>query len=344
MIFSHHRPLSLSLSSGLTAALLLALTSLSARAGSGPGKTNDFGGKRVLILGIDGCRPDALQKAMAEGLAPHLKAIFDSGTVTWTAVAGGIPDSPAQQQTISGAGWTSICTGVWIDKHHVRDNATPPINEAETPGSWQANAAPHFATRLKAAYPQSRIASIVSWKWIEDYLVAARPQDFADHEKGEGKDYAARDEDVKNKAVALLGKSDPDVLFLHFDQADGAGHATGFSPDNPAYLMAIRRVDGLIGEIQTAVTARPGAADEKWLTVVTTDHGGKVRSHGGQSPEERTIFFAVQGPDVPAGRVLKESPGHTAVPPTVFKYLGVPVDSGWGWVSQPFGLEAVPAK
>lgn len=276
---------------------------------------------------------------MDSGLAPNLKAIFDGGTVSWTATAGGELETPTQQQTISGPGWTSICTGVWTDKHHVVDNSKPPVDQPDTKGSWLVSRAPHFARPLKAAFPECRIASVCSWDWIEDYLVAAQPALFADHLKGKGKDYAARDEDVKSKAATLLGTTDPDVLFLHLDQVDGAGHATGFSPDNPAYLSAIHHVDDLVGAVNAAIRARPSAKDEKWLTIVTTDHGGLERKHGGQSPEERTIFFAVQGAGVPAGRVLRESPGHTALAPTLFQYLGVPIDPAWGWASESFGLK-----
>lgn len=306
---------------------------------AGPGKENDFGGKRVLFIGIDGCRPDALQKAMNDGIAPNLKTLSDQGTSSWRAIAGGNLNTPTQQPTISGPGWTSICTGVWMDVHNVNENAKPPYDKPEISGSYQLGKAPHFAKFLKEAFPKSHLSSICSWGWIEDYLVMPQVQYFDDHSKGVGKTYAERDSDVKDKAVALLSSKDPDVLFLHFDQIDGAGHGSGFNPENIAYLMAVRQLDGLIGEVVAAVKARPKASEERWLILLTTDHGGNVRSHGGQTPQERTIFMIAQGAGVKSGVISGVSPGHTAVPPTIFGYLGVPIDSKWGWVSAPFALE-----
>ncbi len=71
--------------------------------------------KRVLLVGIDGCRSDPL--AAAE--IPNLRTRMAGGTVTWDAVAGGIKDSSSQQQTVSGPGWASVLCGVWVDKHGV---------------------------------------------------------------------------------------------------------------------------------------------------------------------------------------------------------------------------------
>ncbi len=64
--------------------------------------------KRVLLIGIDGCRSDAL--AAAE--IPNLRTLMSNATVTWDAVAGGVKDSPSQQQTVSGPGWASVLCGV----------------------------------------------------------------------------------------------------------------------------------------------------------------------------------------------------------------------------------------
>ena len=44
----------------------------------GPGKENDFAGRRVLFIGIDGCRADAVVAAMERGLAPQLKTLSEN--------------------------------------------------------------------------------------------------------------------------------------------------------------------------------------------------------------------------------------------------------------------------
>ena len=62
---------------------VLLLLALPAAHGHGPGAANDFGGRRVLIIGIDGCRADALKKLVDTGRVPNLKALIDGGSVTF---------------------------------------------------------------------------------------------------------------------------------------------------------------------------------------------------------------------------------------------------------------------
>ncbi|WP_367873705.1 alkaline phosphatase family protein [Luteolibacter sp. Populi] len=303
---------------------------------AGPGIANPFGGKRALVIGIDGLRADALKQQVETGNAPAIAGLVVNGTVTWNAYAGGKLGGPTQQPTISGPGWSSILTGTWTDRHHVVDNSTPAYNQPGTTGSYLVDQAPHFARRLEEAAPGTYAGSIVSWNWIEDYMVAAQPSYLDFHGKGSGANYAARDLDVKTKAVAHLGSADPDVLFLHFDQVDGAGHASGFSTTVPSYMSAISAVDAHVGDVLAAIAARPSRASEEWVVVLTTDHGGTTGgSHGGQSEGERTIPFIISGNGIPAG-LSTASPGHAAVPATVIRYLGVGIPASWNLAEDGF--------
>src|ERR1041384_4146910 len=85
-------------------ALLLLLVILPASA------AQDASAKKVLIIGIDGCRPDALLAAKA----PHLHRLIKDGAFSDKAQTG--------DMTASGSGWGSMLTGVWRDKHGVKGN------------------------------------------------------------------------------------------------------------------------------------------------------------------------------------------------------------------------------
>ncbi|BCU76784.1 alkaline phosphatase family protein [Luteolibacter sp. LG18] len=315
---------------------LCAALSTFAMAKPGPGEGNDFHGRHVLILGIDGLRSDGLQAAKA----PVLQGLARSGTSSMKAVAGGNLEDATKQPTISGPGWVTLLTGSYANKHGVVGNGTNACDQQPVPkgGSYQSKVAPHFAKWLKEAVPTASIASITSWPWIEDYLVAVQPQYFDVHTKGAGKDYLAADDDVSRQAAELLKTGHPDVMFLHYSQVDGAGHSTGFSTGNPAYLSAIEHVDGLVGQVVEAMKARPQIAKENWLVVVVTDHGGNGRSHGGQSEGERVIPMIVAGKGSSARGIVEETPGQHVVPATIFEFLGVPVKAEWGWEPGTFGL------
>ena len=47
------------------------------------------------------------------------------------------------------------------------------------------------------------------------------------------------DDQVASAAVRLLAQSQSDVLFLHFDEVDLAGHEYGYGPGSPRYIEAI---------------------------------------------------------------------------------------------------------
>ncbi|BCU76793.1 autotransporter-associated beta strand repeat-containing protein [Luteolibacter sp. LG18] len=289
---------------------------------------NLYGGKHVLVIGIDGCRADALKQQVDTGNAPNMAALVANGTVTWNAHAGGELGGPTQQPTISGPGWTSILTGTYTNLHHVVDNSSPPYDQPATTGSYMVSQAPHFARHLVETKPGTYVSSIASWNWIEDYTVAAQPSYFGYHAKGSGSSYALRDSDVAAKAVANLASANPDVMFLHFDQCDGAGHSLGFSTSVPEYLAAITNVDTLVGNVMNAVAARPNYASEQWMVIITADHGG-------QSAGERTIAFVVSGGGVPVG-VSAASPGHGAVPATLMRYLGLSIPAAWNLAEDGF--------
>lgn len=140
--------------------------------------------------------------------------------------------------------------------------------------------------------------SIVHWNPINDNII----QDHADFKLN-----VDSDEAVGTQAADYLGINDPDLMFLHFDDVDHAGHGSGFSPDNPAYVAAIAGVDVHVGTVLQALEARPNYDEEDWLILVTTDHGGIGFSHGGNTIEEQDVFVIASGNSVETEVILKDS-------------------------------------
>lgn len=306
-----------SLKYGLLLVALPALWWLSIETGPTPTK-------HALVIGLDGVRADALTVA----LTPHLDALAGSGTVSHDAHAGGQPGTPTEQPTKSGPGWTSVLTGVWVNKHGVRSNA---FRES------RVDQFPHFFERIREVYPEAYLSSFAAWPRIHPYILASTRADmaFSPQERG----VAARDAAVTDAVVQHLANHTPAVVFVHLSNADHAGHAFGFSPGEAEYIRAIEAIDAHVGRMVGALRNRPGYAHEDWLIVVTADHGGVDGAHGGQRAAERTIPFIASGGGIASGKIVTPGPGHTAVPPTVMHHLNLPIDPSWGWESEPFGLE-----
>jgi hypothetical protein len=296
-----------------------------ALAAPGPGGNGTFGSRRALIIGIDGVRADALKKLVETGAAPNFKSLIDHGSVTWNAYAGGNIGTPTQQATNSGPGWSSILTGTWVNKHGTTSNTFTGRNYTTYP---------HFFSRIRTTHSDASLSSLVVWSPIDDYIV----QDSASSADFRSK--SANDILLTSATVARLTGSNPDVVFVHFDEVDHVGHASGYGPTLTPYLNAVSTVDSQVGQMMDAIESRPQFAQEDWLYVVTTDHGGLGTSHGGQTADERTIFIIASGGDVPRGSVSSQSIGHTAVPATVMRHLGLGIPASWGWESDAFQIGA----
>ena len=121
-------------------------------------------------------------------------------------------------------------------------------------------------------------------------------------------------------AAARLRDPATDAVFVFFDGPDAAGHATGFG--GPEYLAAVTVADRAIATFLAVVAERPGFADEDWQIVVTTDHGGEGRTHGGTSAAESTIPFLVVSRHAAAPR-LGDDVRNVDVTPTVLAHFGI---------------------
>ena len=271
--------------------------------GSGPRR-------RVLIFGLDGCRPDALLAANT----PNIDRLREGAAFSFRAQTGDVP--------ISGPGWSSALTGVWRDKHGVSDN---------TFAGARFDLYPIIFCRLKAGGGSAVTEAVVRWPPLETELIAC-----ADASLAPGSDAEAGQE-----AVRLLSESDPDVLFVHLNSPDSAGHAVGFSPDSPGYLEAIEAADGQIGLVLAAVKGRPRFPEEEWLILVTTDHGGSGTDHHADIPENRTTFLIVNGPRVAAGEI-EPPPVIVDVAATALTFLGIAIDPSFGLDGRPVALLAEP--
>jgi predicted AlkP superfamily pyrophosphatase or phosphodiesterase len=288
--------------------------------------------KKVLLIGIDGCRFDALQAADT----PHLDALLEHG-----AVARPIRIFPARYReadTVSGPGWSSILTGVWADKHGVLDNAFK---------SPRYDKYPHFFTLLKRAQPDAQTASLVDWAPIRDEITSSadvNPEFAIDQDAPGDAAYATADAAITKAATKLLAEGDAAATFVYLGQVDETGHADGFHPSVATYVAAIERVDAAVGTLFDAIQRRPTYAAEDWLVLVTADHGGQGTGHGGghADPDVAASFLIVSGDSAVRGTIDQEC-GLVDVAPTALTHLGVKLDPAWELDGRAVGLRSPAA-
>jgi predicted AlkP superfamily pyrophosphatase or phosphodiesterase len=90
--------------------------------------------------------------------------------------------------------------------------------------------------------------------------------------------------------------------FVHFHDADSAGHAKGWG--TPEYNAAIIAVDGYLGRILEMIASNDKLKD-KTAIIISADHGGVSRDHfDSRNPLDYTIPFYVWGAGVAQGKDL----------------------------------------
>jgi hypothetical protein len=268
------------------------------------------GERKVLTIAIDGLRPDALLAANA----PNVDALLD-GSFFGTAGPSGIFASYAQSEhlTFSGPGWGAYMTGLHVDRHGADTNGF----ENVVPGTTD------WFTPLEAFDPSLDTHRVITW-------VIAHTSIPSDADTADVYEYSSNgDQLMTNRVVNLMQNPMTDVVMTFFSDVDTAGHTCGFSPSAACYLAEIANTDAQIGQIMTAMAARPNFANEDWLVILTSDHGGLPDgNHSGGLPLQRTIPFIVAGPL--ATTVLPQAhPRQPDVAATVLTYFGAPVPSNF---------------
>ncbi len=243
--------------------------------------------KKVIFLGFDGFRADAIAN-VKDDPESAIMYIKNQGGLYHT-FAGGI-EGGELQQTSTAPGWCTMLTGGWAAYHGLDKNGKSK-NDAET-----------FITALA----KQGHAGSFSVSWRQHTKLSYRPDIILSIEQGlpvtykhciddmETFDtvlkYVAKPEDAEKTAA-----EDPDVIFFTFEFTDHAGHTYGFG-NNKNYTQGSIDANTYGREIIKTIEARSTYAEEDWLIIISTDHGGTGHNHGGQSVMERSTWLAVNKP------------------------------------------------
>ncbi len=116
---------------------------------------------------------------------------------------------------------------------------------------------------------------------------------------------------------------DVDLLMVYIDELDGTGHGHGFTVTSPEYFEKAEEIDGMIGEMLSAIKNRPNFANEDWLIVVNSDHGGIERTHGVVGSQNcYTVPLIVSGKNIPEGRMIGDPCNRDAAAYMMMHFLG----------------------
>ena len=260
---------------------------------------------KALVIMLDGQRGDTLDN----GLAPNLRRLADGQwqpgyNCAWSLWAGTIRDGTTE----SSPNHVAIATGMTVAKSHIDwnpDLIAHPTDEAKLP-TW--------LTRLVRKRAGTKALFITAWKTDLHISPSYDVKIIMDREG----------ECPKDLVKILSEPGAPDAIMWYCGIPDEAGHAHGYYPYSPEYRETVREADGWVGEVLSAIAARPTFDQEDWLIAVTADHGGWERSHGQSSTACYTIPLLFAGRHVAQGR-MPGVPRNYDIAPTVLTHFGVDI-------------------
>lgn len=265
---------------------------------------------KVLLIGIDGVRPDVL----AEVPTPNIDALAAAGAFSASA--------RTRPNTVSGPGWSSMLIGVWMDKHGVTDN---------TFEGKRYDLYPDFLTRIEQLRPELNTLAVLDWAPlgtpIDNGPLISDLVDVKINLRGDTLGYDEADARSARVAAWWLENGDVDAAFVYLGDPDEISHNTE-SIGEP-YRSAIAAADRQVGELIAAIQRRPTYASEDWLILSSTDHGRTAEGgHGETSEEELTIYYLASGPSTSPEALLPE-PWIVDVAVTALAHLGFTIDPAW---------------
>ena len=129
--------------------------------------------------------------------------------------------------------------------------------------------------------------------------------------------------------ISSLTASPKNFSFVHFQDADAAGHSSGWG--GAAYNAALEAVDTQVGNILSAIQNSP-TLNGKTVVMLTADHGGVGTGHGNTAALTDTqIPFLVWGAGVSGGDIYSINPGILTDPGTSipdYSASGQPIRNG----------------
>lgn len=245
---------------------------------------------RVMIVSFDGLRPDAISGERT----PHLQALIDDGASTMTGQSE-FPCVTLPNHTCMVTGLSILHHGVFINTSvEGRVQRTTIFDTAKAAGIPAA----FFVTKPKLNY-------LCAETDVVTRIVKTDIDALAD------------------ETAEAIRNDDLQLVFLHFGEPDGAGHAHGWM--GPEYLEQVHRADAALGRVLDALRER-GFFDDT-LFIITADHGGHGKIHGLDIPEDRNVPFIVSGPGIAKSRRICDTMRPMDAAAIALKTLGLSIES-----------------
>lgn len=241
-----------------------------------PATAKKWRAKHVVLIALDGWGAYSVLK----GDIPNIKRLMDEGSYT------------LRKRTVlpsaSAINWAAMFMGVGTELHGYTKwgSKTPEIPSRVVN---EHNISPTIFSIMREQCPDAEIGVLYEWegiKYLVDTLSLSHYEQAPSYEK--------YPEALCEMAERYIKDKKPELLAVCFDQLDHAGHKQGH--DTKGYYDCLHTLDGYIGRIVQAI--KDAGIWEDTIVMLTADHGGINKGHGGITLQEMEIPFVIAGKNV----------------------------------------------
>ena len=298
----------------LTAALLFAVCVVSQAKSRGSKPI----AKHVVLIGIDGWAAKSMEKASMPCVKGSLMA---NGSYTLK--------KRSVLPSASAINWSSIFMGVGTESHGYTKwySKVPEIPSSVTNSR---GIFPTIYSILREQRPEARTALLCDWDVIKHLVDSAVVDDvmyIGGASSGDEyvKQHGGDKFDYTMVAAKIIKEKKPTLFTVYFGGLDHAGHTYGWYTDE--YYSFETFIDQCVQRLVDA-TKEAGIYDDT-VFVLTSDHGGIDKGHGGMTLDEMLSPFVVFGKGVKEGFEMTDAMMQYDVAATVAYILGVTPPQAW---------------
>lgn len=266
--------------------------------------------KHVVFIGADGWGAYSVPKA---GGIPNIKSMMENGSYTL--------HKRSVFPTASAINWASMWNGCPTEIHSITEwNTRKPTTPLPEGTANERGMLPTVFSLLRTQYPQAVTAFVGWWDVIPD-LIDTACVNYKYMVTGK----EATINGAMDKTCEMITKYKPALTFVSLNEPDEVGHAIGH--DTPAYYDSLKVIDKAIGKVVQA-TKDAGIYNET-IFILTTDHGGVGRGHGGRSLLEYEGPYIICGKNVKKLGEFKESMMQYDIAATTAYIFGLKTPQVW---------------
>ena len=256
--------------------------------------------RKVVLIGLDGWKGNLLEACEM----PNVKQLMKAGAYT-ARKRSVLPSSSAPN-------WMATLTGCCVELHgHTQWGSKTPEIPPRVYSKY--GKCPGIFGVLRAEIPNIKTACFYDWPVIGDLIEADAANKTQCLKLSEG------GKNVADAAIEYMRAERPDFIFIYFDEPDHTGHKFGFG--SPEYMAQLKLLDATVGRILQAV--KDNGDCENTVFIITSDHGGFGKKHGGITLDEMESPFIIKGKGIRKNFEITDSVMSFDVAPTIARLFGV---------------------